>query len=178
MPMMIAFIALAVLLRIASLAVSIRNERRLKAGGGREYGAANSAVLALMHVLFYVAAIAEWSLSDKEPYRPGQALGMALYVFGAVMLVLVIRALGRLWTVKIILAPDHRLVVSGPFRWVRHPNYLLNILPELIGLALALQAHLTLLVGLPAYLVPLYVRIRQEERAMREVFPAYGGGPA
>jgi isoprenylcysteine carboxyl methyltransferase (ICMT) family protein YpbQ len=49
----------------------------------------------------------------------------------------------------------------------------LNILPELAGLALALDAYVTLIVGLPIYLVPLMIRIRQEEAAMTAKFDTY-----
>jgi isoprenylcysteine carboxyl methyltransferase (ICMT) family protein YpbQ len=56
---------------------------------------------------------------------------------------------------------------------VRHPNYFLNVLPELIGFALALNAVTTLLVGIPLYLVPLIIRIRQEEQVMRDEVSGY-----
>lgn len=171
---MIVFICLAFAFRFATLGISIRHERRLKAEGAREYGAVNSIVLALLHIAFYVCAILEWSLADKAPLSSIQIFGFALYLFAALMLVLVIRALGPLWTVKIIIATNHRLIASGPFRWVRHPNYVLNIVPELIGFALALGAYRTLFIGLPVYLVSLVLRIRQEEAAMRQAFPDYG----
>jgi isoprenylcysteine carboxyl methyltransferase (ICMT) family protein YpbQ len=75
--------------------------------------------------------------------------------------------------VKLIVARDHELVTHPLFRHVRHPNYYLNILPELVGFALALHAFATLLVGLPLYLVVLTMRIREEERVMTERFADY-----
>ncbi|WP_417021042.1 isoprenylcysteine carboxylmethyltransferase family protein [Candidatus Phyllobacterium onerii] len=78
-----------------------------------------------------------------------------------------------LWTVKLIIARNHVLVTSLLFRLVRHPNYYLNILPELIGFAVALHAFWTLVVGMTLYLVPLLVRISREEKAMRVHFPHY-----
>jgi len=59
------------------------------------------------------------------------------------------------------------------FRWVRHPNYFVSIIPELVGFALALNAYWTLVVGLPLYCIPLFIRIRQEEAAMVEAVPGY-----
>jgi isoprenylcysteine carboxyl methyltransferase (ICMT) family protein YpbQ len=166
------FAALAVLLRLASLAVSIRHERALKAAGAVEYGAANSKLIALAHVAFYAAAIYE-GLSEPHPLDPVTVAGVLLYGVSMAMLVWVVRLLGRFWTVKLLIARDHALVTHPLFRLVRHPNYFLNILPELIGLALALHAWRTLVVGLPLYLIPLIIRMRQEERAMRELFVAY-----
>ena len=169
---MIWFVLLAVLLRLATLAVSIRNERRLKADGAVEFGAGNSAALALAHVVFYVAAAAEgfWRAAPADAIS---YLGFVLYGFGMVMLLVVIRLLGRLWTVKLILARDHELVQHPLFSAVRHPNYYLNILPELVGFALALHAYATLIIGLPCYLVVLAIRIRLEDQVMKGRFGEY-----
>lgn len=169
---LIAFVAVAVLFRIAMLAVSIRHERALKRAGAVEQGAANSAVLAMAHIAFYLAATVEGSLYPA-PIDGVSMAGLALYGIGAVSLVWVVRVLGRLWTVKLLIARDHVLVTHPLFRLIRHPNYLLNILPELVGLALALHAVHTLVLGLPVYAVPLIIRIRQEEAAMRARFAGY-----
>jgi isoprenylcysteine carboxyl methyltransferase (ICMT) family protein YpbQ len=170
---LVLFIVLAVLFRLATLFVSIRHERQLKAAGGVESGAANSTLLAVTHTAFYLTAIAESFLRGNHAFDGVALLGLAVYLFGAAMLIVVIRTLGRLWTVKLIIAGDHVLVTHPLFRWVRHPNYFLNILPELIGFALTLHAWYTLAIGLPLYFIPLIIRIRQEEAAMRQRFAAY-----
>lgn len=166
------FVAVALIYRFAMLAVSIRHEKALRVAGAVEYGAGNSKVLALTHVAFYLAAAVEGALGDWQPDALA-GFGFAVYLFGAVMLLVVSRLLGRLWTVKLFIAPDHQLVTHPLFRLVRHPNYFLNILPELVGYALTLHAFHTLVVGLPLYLIPLVIRIRQEEAAMRQTFAAY-----
>jgi isoprenylcysteine carboxyl methyltransferase (ICMT) family protein YpbQ len=171
--MLIAFVCFAVLLRLASLAVSIRNERRLKAQGAVEIGAANSMAIAVMHTACYLAAIAEGFLWGRQAFDATALAGLAIYAFAMVMLIVVIRTLGRFWTVKLLIAPDQVLVTNALFRKVRHPNYFLNILPELVGFALVLHAYYTLIIGLPLYLIPLIIRIRQEESAMRAKFAAY-----
>lgn len=167
--MLIPFVVAAVAFRLATLAWSIRNERALRTDGGSEIGARNSRALAGAHALFYVVACAEGLGRDAAPDAVTW-IGLGLYLFGAVVLVLVIRLLGRFWTVKLILARDHVLIEHPLFRWARHPNYYLNILPELVGFALTLHAFVTLLVGLPLYAIPLFIRIRQEEAAMGERF--------
>jgi isoprenylcysteine carboxyl methyltransferase (ICMT) family protein YpbQ len=100
-------------------------------------------------------------------------LGICLYVISVLTLLWVMRSLGSLWTIKLIIAPQHHLVRSGLFHFVRHPNYMLSIIPELLGLALATNAYRTLFVGLLLYSIPLMLRIRQEERVMRETFSNY-----
>lgn len=172
--MLIIFVVLAVMFRAATLFVSIRNEGRLKARGAVEVGAVNSAMLALAHIAFYVAAIIEgFSSSGGHGFDATAIAGLVIYLFGTAVLVAVIRSLGRFWTVKLIIASDHELIANPLFRWVRHPSYFLNLLPELIGFALALHAFNTLWIGLPFYLIPLIIRTRQEEAAMRARFPAY-----
>lgn len=167
-----AFIVLAFAYRFGMLAVSIRNEKALRAEGALEYGSVNSKWLAMAHVAFYLAASAEGLFRDAAPDLL-TAFGFAIYFFGAVMLFVVSRLLGRLWTVKLMIAPSHSLVTHPLFRIVRHPNYFLNIIPELIGFALTLHAFATLTVGLIVYLIPLTIRVRQEEAVMREAFPNY-----
>jgi isoprenylcysteine carboxyl methyltransferase (ICMT) family protein YpbQ len=171
-PVIILFVVAAFAYRFAMLAVSIRNEKRLRAEGATEYGVATSRWLAIAHVAFYLAATAE-GLMRAAPLDWISAIGFLVYLFGAVMLFVVSRLLGRLWTVKLLIARDHELVSHPLFRAVRHPNYFLNILPELIGYALTLHAFVTLVVGLIVYAVPLVLRIRQEEAVMRQTFAAY-----
>ena len=133
--------------RLLTLAISINNERRLKQAGAREYGALNSRVLAILHVVIYVAAMA--------------------------VLFYVIHALRPLWTVKLIVAQDHVLNTSPLFKYTRHPNYFLNILPELVGLALLMKCFTVLVLLFPLYLISLGVRIVQEEKIMRQTFADY-----
>jgi isoprenylcysteine carboxyl methyltransferase (ICMT) family protein YpbQ len=104
-------------------------------------------------------------------------VGLLLYGLSVLAFVLVWRALHRLWTVKLFIASDHVLNQSVLFRWVRHPNYFLNIIPELCGLALIMGAWIVLVLGLPCYLLVLRVRIKQEEEVMQQHFPHYATRP-
>lgn len=166
------FVVVAVVFRVGTLLVSVRNERRLKAEGAREFGRGNSLVLGALHTGIYVAAIAEgwWRGARVDDIA---VAGMVLYGVGAIALVIVIRTLGRLWSLKLLIARDHVLIRHPLFRVMKHPNYFAGILPELVGFALALHAFVTLAVGLPLYLVSLGLRIRLEERVMREEFAGY-----
>jgi isoprenylcysteine carboxyl methyltransferase (ICMT) family protein YpbQ len=171
-PALITFFSAALILRLLSMVISRRNERRLRAAGAEEFGARNSRVLALLHAAFYAAAFGEGIWRHTRPDGLS-VLGMSVYALSMLALALVVHQLGPLWTVKLYLAPDHSLNQSWLFRAVRHPNYFLNVLPELVGLALAFKAWLTLAVLLPIYLIPLGIRISQEERAMKQRFARY-----
>jgi isoprenylcysteine carboxyl methyltransferase (ICMT) family protein YpbQ len=170
--MLLLFIAAAMVFRFLMLIVSVRNEKALRQGGAIEYGSRNSRVLAAAHIAFYIAAAIE-GVVRPAPFDLVTIIGLVLYFFGAVMLLVISHLLGRLWTVKLMIARDHELITHPLFRWARHPNYYLNILPELLGLALTIHAYFSLVVGLAIYAVPLGIRIRQEEKVMRKHFPGY-----
>ncbi|WP_424411609.1 isoprenylcysteine carboxyl methyltransferase family protein [Pasteurella sp. PK-2025] len=160
--------ALILAIRFYSLSISIKNEKRLIEKGAVQYGKRNSALLSAAHILFYVAAITEANLRHIT-FDATSQLGLAILVFAIAMLFYVISALKEIWTVKIYILPEHKINRSFLFRYVRHPNYFLNILPELVGLSLFCQATYTALIGLPIYGVILAVRIKQEEQAMQHL---------
>ncbi len=166
------FFAVAFLFRIATLVISISHEKALKKDGAVEYGATNSRWLAVAHLSFYLSVLTEGFIR-KSPMNGVSVLGVAIYGLSVIMLLTVMRLLGRLWTVKLLIARDHALVQHPLFRLVRHPNYFLSVVPELIGLALVFHSFATLLIGCVLYSLPLAIRIREEERVMKSKFVAY-----
>jgi isoprenylcysteine carboxyl methyltransferase (ICMT) family protein YpbQ len=171
-PLLLTLFIGASLLRVGSVAVSKRHETALKACGAIEYGRRTSHLLAAAHTLFYGGAFAEGLWRHTQP-TGWTIVGLLLYLLSMIALVLVWRELNGVWTVKLLIASDHTLNQSALFRWVRHPNYFLNILPELVGLALIMGAWIVLVIGLPLYCLVLRRRIVQEEQVMREHFPHY-----
>ena len=162
----------AAVVRVVTLVVSVRHERALQREGAIEVGAVNSKILVLVHAAFYFCALAE-GLYRKAPFDGLSKIGLAIYAFGMISLAVVVLLLGKFWTVKILIARNHTLVTHPLFRAIRHPNYFLNLIPELVGVALTLHAFVTLVVGLGIYSFPLVTRIRQEETAMSERFQDY-----
>lgn len=154
-------------LRLISLAVSIRNEKRLLKNGAKQYGKINSLLLTLAHIFYYFGALYEAYIKGVD-FNTLSMVGVMAFAYG--MLFYVIYKLRDVWTVKLYIAPNHRIERSFLFRSVRHPNYYLNIIPELIGVALLCNAWTTLCIGFPLYLCLLIVRIRQEEAAMKELW--------
>lgn len=129
-----AIVLLVAAQRIAELVLARRNTARLLAEGGVEHGTS--------HYPLFVALHAGWLLalffsvpSDHVPVWPLIAVVLLLQA-GRYW---VIRTLGRYWTTRIITVPDAPLVTGGPFRWVRHPNYVIVTL-EIALLPLALGA--------------------------------------
>jgi isoprenylcysteine carboxyl methyltransferase (ICMT) family protein YpbQ len=154
-------------LRIGTLLFSIKNEKRLKIEGAVEYGKLNSLFMAILHVLFYFGSLAE-ALIRNVPFDNISIIGIALFVFSYLVLLYVIYQLREIWTVKLFIAKNHPVNTSFLFKYVRHPNYFLNIIPELIGIGLLCKAWHVMIMVLPFYAVTMIVRIIQEERVMRK----------
>ena len=161
-------VALVFLLRLAFLKVSVKNEKRILAEGGKEYGQANSKKLTILHILFYICAPLE-ALWRGVHYDMISYVGLGLILFSMLMLFVVVSLLKEIWTVKLMILNKHYYVDHFPFRWVKHPNYFLNILPELLGLSLLCHALVTALILSPFYLYVIVKRIQEEERLLKEI---------
>ncbi|MDU8924047.1 isoprenylcysteine carboxyl methyltransferase family protein [Pasteurellaceae bacterium LIM206] len=153
------------LTRFYSLYISKSHEKLLLQKGAVEYGKLNSKCLSIAHVAFYLSAIVEANMKHIGIDRMS-LFGLLILIFAIAMLFYIIYQLKEIWTVKLYILPRHDINRSFLFSYIRHPNYFLNIIPELIGLALFCHATTTAYIGLPIYLVFLITRIVQEERAM------------
>ncbi len=98
------------------------------------------------------------------------ALVTALIAAMSVWLVLVsVRTLGRQWAVQARLVEGHRLIVEGPYRWVRNPIYT-GMFGMLIATGLAFATWWMLLAGIVVYLIGFIIRVRAEEELLLAQF--------
>jgi isoprenylcysteine carboxyl methyltransferase (ICMT) family protein YpbQ len=162
----------AVALRLASLVKSAINEKKLRKAGAVEHGRKNSIWLTVVHTLFYLSCITESILLERTANDITRA-GAVIYIFSMIVLLTVIYSLKDIWTVKLYIAPYQVVNRNFIFKYFRHPNYFLNIIPELVAIAMICQAWYTLTIGLPVYFIPLTIRIVQEEKVMKTHFSNY-----
>lgn len=158
------FIVIA-LFRIRVLLISKRNEQELLESGGKEYGKIVSKLLAILHTLFYFCALFE-GIYKKVQFDSIGLIGTLIIGLSFFILIRVIQILGKYWTVKLIFADKHTLNTNWLFKHVKHPNYFLNIIPELIGVTLVFHAWHTLSILLMPYGICLYLRIREENQLL------------
>lgn len=159
--------------RFWSLYVAGSNERRLKADGALEYGQGSTLFLWIATGIVYAGALIEGFSYRHAQFDRISLVGLLIYIFSAIALLFVIRTLGRFWSGKVIISPKHELVVHPLFRKLKHPNYFLNMVPELIGFCILLHAWITLAIGVPLFLISLFFRIRVEEQVLKNKFEAY-----
>lgn len=160
-----AFIALVAAGRLIELRVAERNLRELLARGGVEVAPEHYRWMVLLHTLFLLAGPLEvWLLG--RPFLPWLGIPMLLLaVLAAGLRLWVIRTLDGRWTTRIVVLPQVTPVTGGPYRFLRHPNYL-AVITEMLALPLVHTAWLTAAVFslLNAWL--LRVRIRAEEEGL------------
>lgn len=156
----VVVVALVGLQRLLELAISVRNERRLRARGAVEHGARHFPLFILVHGGWLLAI-----LTATPPARWPDPWLLGLFVLLQAARIWVLSSLGERWTTRILVLPGAPLVRRGPYRFLRHPNYVvvaleIAILPLAFGLW---QIALTFSI-LNALL--LVLRIHVEERAL------------
>jgi protein-S-isoprenylcysteine O-methyltransferase len=104
---------------------------------------------------------------------PLLVLGIAIFLLGLLLRWYAIVYLGRLFTVDVAIAADHRLIDTGPYRYMRHPSYT-GLLLGYIGLGLGLSNWVALLLTTVPTTTALLARMRIEETALTaSLGPAY-----
>jgi methyltransferase len=161
----VVLVLLVGLERVAELVVSLRNAAWSFKQGGIETGKGHYPFMVVLHTGFLAGCLVEAIVADR-PFIP--ALGWTM--LGVVLLAQGLRwwcitVLGHQWNTRVIVVPGLSLVAAGPYKWIRHPNYL-AVVAEGIALPLVHTAWITAAVFLLLNIPLLTVRIRAEEAAL------------
>ena len=130
--------------RLLELRVARRNIRWATALGGVEYGQRLHPVMIVLHVGLLTGILAETALADRPfvPVLGGAALAVVILAQAGRWWCM--RSLGPCWNTRIVVVPGMPLVHHGPYRRLRHPNYLV-VVAEGIALPLVCTAWSTAL---------------------------------
>ncbi|PTM98975.1 isoprenylcysteine carboxyl methyltransferase family protein [Mycoplana dimorpha] len=145
--------------RLGELWLARRNTRALIQKGAVEVGASHYAAIVALHATWLAGL---WLLGWNAPLHLGW---LGLFAGLQILRLWTLSTLGRRWTTRIIVVPGERLVTAGPYRFLRHPNYLvvigeIAVLPLCFGLT-----RFALLFSIANALI-LTVRIRAENAAL------------
>jgi methyltransferase len=163
-----AFTVLVILVgleRLAELVVSKRNAAWSMERGGVETGFGHYPFMVVLHTGFLAGCLVEAIVADR-PFIP--ALGwtmLAVVLLAQGLRWWCITVLGHQWNTRVIVVPGLSLVAAGPYRWIRHPNYV-AVVAEGIALPLVHTAWVTATLFLLLNIPLLAVRIRAEEAAL------------
>lgn len=156
----ILILALVTLQRLGEMLLARRNMKALLARGAYEVGAGHYPLIVAVHALWLASL---WWLA------PGRAIAWPLIILFLLLQAgrfWVLATLGPRWTTRIIILPGAPLVTGGPFRLVRHPNYVV-VAAEIAVLPLAFGLWQVALLFSLLNAAVLAVRIRAEEQALR-----------
>lgn len=155
----VTILAIVTAQRLVELWLSARNTRRLLAAGAREFGRSHYPLIVGVHVLWLATL---WLLAPGREVEPAP---MFLFLLMQLARIWVIASLGHRWTTRIIVLPGAPLVRRGPYKYLRHPNYLIVVL-EIALLPLAFGLWQVALIFSLLNAGVLAIRISCENRAL------------
>lgn len=158
-------IPLVVIQRIMELRIARRNERQLRDRGAVEYGRDHYPAIVALHTLWFVAMIAEIVILSR-PINPFWIGLLAIFLGAQGLRYLTIKALGGRWTTRILVLPGEKPVRTGPYKYLRHPNYL-AVVTEILVLPLLFSCYITAITFSLINAILLAIRIRTEEQAWK-----------
>ncbi|MFQ5974532.1 MAG: isoprenylcysteine carboxyl methyltransferase family protein [Alphaproteobacteria bacterium] len=153
-------VGLVALQRLGELAYARRNTRRLMAEGAVEEGAGHYPLVVAVHAAWLLSMVL---LIPADAPVVWPLLGLFILLQGGRLWV--IASLGRFWTTRIITLPGAPLVRRGPYRFLKHPNYLV-VAAEIAALPLAFGAWEIALVFSILNAAVLAQRIRVENATL------------
>lgn len=161
--------------RLAELAISRRNAAAMLLRGGREYGAGHFPAMVALHTGLLGGSLVEHVLGRRSfvPSIGWPAAGVTVAAQG--LRWWCIASLGQQWNTRVIVSPEVPLVTRGPYRWLRHPNYVAVVI-EGVALPLVGSAWITAAAFSVLNAAILRVRLRVENAALRDARTG-GGAP-
>ena len=112
-------VAFLIAQRLIELCVAQLNTRRLRGMGGIEFGAAHYPLIVILHATWIVGLLILGHDRVIDPFW------LSVFIVLQIGRLWVIASLGRRWTTRVIVLPGAATVARGPYRWLRHPNYLI-----------------------------------------------------
>lgn len=149
-------------LRGAELFHSKRNEIWLRQNGAIEYGEKHYKLIVALHALFFVSLIIEYSLQVEHSFNE---LYFILYLLIISIKGWVITSLGKYWNTKILRVPNAPLVKKGPYKFIKHPNYIIVIM-EIAVIPLIFNLYYTAILFSLLNAIVLTIRIKEENQAL------------
>ncbi|WP_121639811.1 isoprenylcysteine carboxyl methyltransferase family protein [Virgibacillus sp. Bac330] len=157
-------LSVIIIQRLVELVIARSNEQWMKQRGAIEKGKQHYKWFIIIHTLFFLSLIAEIIFRNQQSFSFNYFLFTA-FIITQIGRIWCIATLGRFWNTKIIIAPQFDVIKRGPYKYVKHPNYIivgieLFVIPSLFG------AWFTAIVFPILHALLLYVRIPVEEKAV------------
>jgi len=165
-PFYAVFLTFVAVQRLVEVRVSSRNARRLLDRGAIELAREQLPWMIALHAALLAACPLEVVFAGRPLVPAVAAPAAALFAAAELLRLSAIRALGPRWSIRVIVVPGETLVATGPYRWLRHPNYL-AVAVEVAAIPMIHGAWITAAVASAANAWLLAARIRVEDEALR-----------
>lgn len=153
--------------RIVELVLARNNEKWMKQQGAVEFGSKHYQYLVWMHFLFFIGLFFEKVLFNRG-LSSYWLLLFLLFCATQIVRLWAISSLGKYWNTKIIVLPNAKVVKKGPYRFIKHPNYMVVTL-EFIIIPLLFKAYVTACLFTILNVMMLSIRIPEEEKALKKL---------
>ena len=157
------FISFVILLRIGELILSKWNETWLLMNDAIEYGHKHYPFIVVLHVLFFISMIVEYVTQETTSFS---LFFLVSYFILILFKVWIIASLGKFWNTKIFRIPDVPLIKKGPYKYLKHPNYMV-VIAEIAIIPLTFHLYFTAIIFSFLNLIMLYVRVKEENKALQ-----------
>jgi methyltransferase len=152
-------------LRVYELQISKRHQSRMIARGASKISDPRFRWMVLLHTGVLLGAAAEVVFLHRPFYPLFAAICFVVFLAANVVRWWVIRTLGEHWNVQVVNSTGIGVITTGPFRYVRHPNYA-AVFVEMLALPLIHCAWITAIFGSAAHVLVLSQRLATEERVL------------
>lgn len=156
--------------RLIELVIATKNERWMKARGAIEVGQSHYKWFIVIHVLFFLAMMFEFQYKaiEYEEQTSFHTVFFAIFLLAQIGRIWCIYSLGRFWNTKIIVLPKVALIKQGPYKYMKHPNYIIVFI-ELLFLPLTFGLYVVAILFPFLHLLLLTIRVPEEEAALNRM---------
>ncbi|HMS63937.1 MAG TPA: isoprenylcysteine carboxylmethyltransferase family protein [Ignavibacteria bacterium] len=159
-------ITFVVIQRLIELSIAKKNEKWMLSQGAVETGKEHYKFIVILHTLFIISMIVEYNL--KSRYIELNFINYLFLVFFIILQagrVWVISSLGKYWNTRILRIPGSELIRTGPYRFFRHPNYII-VICEIFTVPLIFNLYYTAAIFTILNLLILRIRIKTENNVL------------
>ncbi|WP_188453903.1 isoprenylcysteine carboxyl methyltransferase family protein [Virgibacillus oceani] len=150
--------------RLVELIIAKRNEQWMKDRGGIEKGEKHYKWFVILHIMFFLSIVFEVQTQTDSDRQLNYFL-FSIFLAAQLGRVWCIQTLGKFWNTKIIVLPGVSIIKKGPYKYIKHPNYLI-VLVELFVIPLIYGAYITAVLFPLLHLGLLRIRVPREEKAL------------
>jgi methyltransferase len=156
------FLLITAIEMLGELYLSIRNSRDLLANGAVEIEPRILPLMTLLYVAMYPACLLEYLFLARSV----QTFWLLVFLLAKALKFWAISSLGKYWTMRVLILPESKTVKGGPYRWMKHPNYL-AVLMEISATCLLGGCYYSFFIITGFFAAVIVWRIKIEEAALR-----------